>query len=180
MKIFDILKKKIQEKRFEHYSQVDKMNFEYRYSFYGDIIRKIFTENGLDPYFGLAIAMQESSFRSTKFVITGGDAKVGGSYGLMMVSSKTSKSLGYDGDPIDLCIPSTGVLWSAKAVLNIKNDMNLKSIRDIASVYNSGRPYSLAPDSTKNVYVINILKYMFDFQEKDKAKKTKSNITKIN
>lgn len=161
------LRNKLREHRFDGYTAIDCRPIKERISFYEPLIKKIFNEQKLDPIFGMAIAMQESSFRTTAVAVTGGDEKVGGSYGLMMVSAKTSYALGFRGDPIDLCLPEIGILWASKVIKDDISWAKITDFRDLVSVYNSGKLYANAPQCTRNVYVINVLKYAAQFRHRN-------------
>lgn len=163
------LREKLRNNKFDSYAKIDRLPIEQRIDFYLPLITKIFTKQHLDPIWGLAIAMQESVFRSTAFAVTGGDEHVGGSYGLMMVSAKTAHALGFTGDPIELCIAPTGILWAAKIIQTNMRDYRINALRDIAATYNDGKRYydpNLAA-STRNIYVPNVLQYASKFRQRN-------------
>lgn len=157
------IKKSLNDKRYAFYASIDKTPLEHRIEYYGAIITSIFQDHNLDPIWGLALARQESAFRTTSYAVSGGDEKVGGSYGLLMVSSRTSKALGFLGNPTELCFPKIGVLWSAKIISDNLKTYRISELRDVASVYNSGKTYIRAPESTRNVYVPHVLQYAAEF-----------------
>jgi len=155
----------LHERRFQRYLNIDDhFSMKDRIVFYRPTIESIFMEAKLDPFWGLGMAMQESLFRSTRPALTGGDGERGGSYGLLMVSALTAESMGFKGQPIDLCIPETGVLWATKVILRNMHDYNITDFRDVLACYNSGKRFTDAPQLTRSVYVPKALQYASQFR----------------
>ena len=128
---------------------------------YGAILRAAFKAEGLPVEWGMAIARQESCFEPATKVLTGGDAALGGSYGLCCMSLDTAKGLGYTGIADGLLDPTTNATLAAKYCRQLCDQFggDLGNLRDVAAGYNSGKPWAKAPKSTRTVYVPNVMRY---------------------
>lgn len=135
------------------------MKFADREKLFLPIVAHAFTSHGLPPELGAAIARQESNFAADAVVLTGGDARRGGSYGLCQMSLKTG--LGMDKGCTSGRLLDAGYNAELAARLCATNSKACKgNVEDIISMYNSGKAFYKAPDSTKLVYVPNVMKYM--------------------
>lgn len=124
---------------------------------YALILAVAFVNEGLPPEWGLAIARQESAFRPTALNMSSGDATRGGSWGLCQMSLLTARGLGYIGDNLGLLDPKVNAQLAAKLCKELSLRFKTMDLQDIASAYNSGKPYARAPASTKTVYVPRVL-----------------------
>lgn len=124
-----------------------------------DAIRRAFTENGLDPQLGLAIARHESNLNPQAVNMTGGDGARGGSYGSAQMSLKTAQGLGFAGKPEELLDPDTNAKYQAALVKQLHTQYG-GDVRNIVSAYNSGKPYDDAPDSTRDSYVPGVMAHL--------------------
>lgn len=91
----------------------------------------------LDAALIAAIIAVESNFVATAVNNTGGDAALGGSYGLMQVSLSTAQGYGFSGTGADLLDPDTNLEYGCQYL----TDCLAQSSGDIAgaaSAYNSG------------------------------------------
>lgn len=113
-----------------------------------------FKAHALPPSWGLAFAEVESNFIPDAVNKTGGDGRRGGSYGLFQMSYRTAQGLGYKGNPEDLLSIPINIEYAIKLIKQLKTAN--PDIREVASRYNSGRPFSRAPESTKR-YVEKIV-----------------------
>lgn len=128
------------------------------------IVAAAFTKAGLDPAFGLGIAKQESGFDPNTSVVTGGDAARGGSYGLGCMSLKTALNLDRSATIARLHNPQYNAYLMAELCLENWRRACTRDPAELASRYNSGKPFHLAPDSTRLVYVPHVLRYMAEFR----------------
>jgi len=135
-----------------------------RIKIHGPVIVSEFKKQGMDPFLGLALAMQESAFVSTAVNLTdAGDRKRGGSWGILQMSLRTAQSLGYLGEPQGLLDVCTCAEYAARLCKD--NAKRGHTIKDLAAMYNSGKLYVKAPIITRAVYVKNVLKYHAEFSE---------------
>jgi soluble lytic murein transglycosylase-like protein len=140
------------------------------------VVADAFTNAGLPPELGLGIAKHESNFNPNASVVTGGDAARGGSYGLCQMSLKTALSLDRAATIAKLHDPRYNAGLAAK--LCLLNNVRAKGvIEDVISMYNSGKPFWCAPDSTKTVYVPNVQRYMAEFKAQLAANTAASSAT---
>lgn len=129
---------------------------------YLPIVAKAFAALGLPPELGAAIARQESNWDPNAATTTGGDATLGGSYGLCQMSLATGGTLARGVTREKLLDP---VFNAGLAALLCKQNWDkTKSIQDTISRYNSGKDFFHAPRSTKVTYVPNVLKFMASYQ----------------
>src|SRR5260370_32866700 len=79
------------------------------------IIRKAYSDAGVSPDLGVAIALHEGrgTLRPEAVNNTGGDAARGGSYGASQVSLQTARELGFKGTPQELLDPATNARYAA-------------------------------------------------------------------
>lgn len=135
------------------------MNFLERQNAYGPILRAAFELEGLPGSWGCAIARRESLFRPDTEVLTGGDGRRGGSFGLCCVSMKTAHDeLGYAGDADGLKSAPTNATLAAKYCALLSQRHKTDDLHDIAALYNSGRLYDHAPEST-HAYVKDVVTF---------------------
>lgn len=101
-----------------------------------------------------SIIQIESGFNQGAKNLTGGDLERGGAWGLMQMTLKTAKNLGFMGDPKLLLIPSINIDYGTKLLAQIQR--RVKKVirteseidRNIVSIYNSGKFFAKAPSST--------------------------------
>jgi len=139
-----------------------------RESVYGPILVAAFTNVGLPPEWGMAIARQESAFKPAVINNTGGDALRGGSRGLCQMSLKTARALGFVGDPDLLFQPVLNAQLAAKLCLSLTRQFKTAELKDIAAGYNSGKPFARCPASTV-AYANNVVAYAAAYKERARA-----------
>jgi hypothetical protein len=122
------------------------------------IIREEFASAGLDPNLGVAIGKHESGLNPEAVNMTGGDLRRGGSFGPMQMSLATARDLGFTGTTQELMEPRTNTGLAAKLVKQLSG--RFSDPKDIISAYNSGRPLSQAPASTREQYVPGVLSHL--------------------
>lgn len=126
------------------------MYFAEREKLYTPLLREAFEARGLPGEWGCAFARKESAFRADAEVLTGGDLRRGGSFGLCQMSMKTARDeLGYVGTPERLKDPKINAGLAAAYCKMLTQRFNTMDLRDIAAAYNSGRKYDACPPSTK-------------------------------
>ena len=124
-----------------------------------DLIKTTFTEQGLDPYFGLAICQHESNFNAhARSPISATDEKYGGAYGLAQITVATAKSLGFTGDPSALFDPNVNIQFFCALTRHNISTWKTNDINDLICIHNSGRPQYKAPAITINQYLPVVLK----------------------
>lgn len=123
------------------------------------VVHDAFVAEGLDPALGLAIAQQESAFNPDASVVTGGDAARGGSYGLGQVSLKTALALDHTATIARLHNPAYNAKLMAQLCRQNQRLARTSDVAELASRYNSGKPFHLAPDSTRLIYAPHVLRY---------------------
>jgi len=105
----------------------------------------------------MAIAWVESggTFDPGLINMTGGDLARGGSYGLVQMSLRTAKDLGYTGAGLDLCKPEVCTALAAELFVRNKKDLEtanvLADFSRLAAAYNCGTHHVIEatiPDST--------------------------------
>lgn len=144
------------------------MKFADREKLFLPIVAHAFASHGLPPELGAAIARQESNFAADAVVLSGGDGKRGGSYGLCQMSLKTGLSM--DKTCTSGRLLDAGYNAELAARLCCINSRACKgNVEDIISMYNSGKAFYKAPDSTKLVYVPNVMKYMEEYKDRAQA-----------
>jgi soluble lytic murein transglycosylase-like protein len=135
---------------------------------FGPILRAAFVAEGLPGEWGMAIAHQESDFNADAQVLTAGDGRRGGSYGLCQMSLATAKGdLGYTGDGEGLKDPQVNARLAAQYCALLTKRIKSQELRDIAAAYNSGRPFSKAPKVTRTKYVPQVLAYAEQYAAED-------------
>ncbi len=130
---------------------------------YLPIVAKAFAAEGLPPELGAAIARQESVWSPDVSTMTGGDGRLGGSFGLCQMSLATGGTLDRGVTPGRLLDPAYNAKLAAKLC---KRNWNIAHgrIQDVISMYNSGRQFHTAPEVTKLVYVPNVQRYMEEYK----------------
>ena len=142
-----------------------------REDIYLPVVATAFARQGLAPEFGAAIARQESAFDPSVKVLTGGDAALGGSYGLCCMGLSTARGLGHKDITVEqLLDPAINASLAAELcaanlnhLLKVGPDQTYSAVHlygDLASYYNSGKPMNRAPHITQTNYVPSVLKYM--------------------
>lgn len=150
-------------------------------------LRAAFERYGLDGDWGEALGLTETEL-SPATVLTGGDARRGGSYGPTSISRQTARAYGYSGrmealneDPVlaaDLTARMVaegfaergGSLDGDRYVPSPSGDSVLRygrpsEVRDFLAVWNSGLPFASAPASTRSAYVPRALRELAGVQE---------------
>lgn len=129
-----------------------------------------FAERGLPGNLGLALARQESNFKTTAVATHPADIARGGAYGLLQMTYKTAVGLGYEGPPEGLLNTATNIFWASKlCAQNAKRTKAVVGSRewvyDVAAMYNSGRLYAAAPDVTRNEYAPRVWGFFCAYSE---------------
>jgi soluble lytic murein transglycosylase-like protein len=137
-----------------------------RENLYGPILVAAFVSEGLPPEWGMAIARQESGFDPAAYVNTGGDAVRGGSRGLCQMSWLTAKGLGFLGQPEELFQPRVNADLAARLCKQLVRQFKTNDLRDIASGYNSGKPFARAPQPTQTVYAPRVVTFAMAYHQK--------------
>lgn len=96
-----------------------------------------------------AIMEQESQGNPNAANLTGGDAALGGSYGLMQMSLSTAQALGYDGDTQGLYDPTTNIYLGTQYLADLLGQTG-GNIDAAISGYNAGLS-SVRPGDGKRV-----------------------------
>lgn len=109
------------------------------------------------PSWAIAIARRESAFKPEALVISASDGKRGGAYGLMQMTLKTARSLGFHGDPEELLSPTLNIYYGVALLAELH--ASDERLLDVAARYNSGKPYGRAPKVTVNEYVPYVVKW---------------------
>ena len=135
------------------------MTFTEREALYFPVLVAAFLRHSLPPEWGPAIAHQESAFTATATNNSAGDATRGGSLGLCQMSLLTARSLGFAGAPGQLLDPELNAELAATLCAHIVSVFKTRDLRDVASAYNSGKPFARAPKSTRNVYVPRVVAF---------------------
>lgn len=125
---------------------------------YLPLLAQAFAARGLPPELGPAIGRQESNFDPNVSNLGPGDLERGGSYGLCQMSLQTAQALGYKGEVAGLHDPHINAALAAD--LFVENRKRHSDLRDIIAMYNSGKPFDLAPTKTRAFYVQNVVAYM--------------------
>ena len=128
---------------------------------YGPIIVEAMRGEGVPSSWGLAFARVESSLRPNAVNNTGGDATRGGAWGLFQMTLKTAQECGFKGEGEDLLDAEVNAEIAARFLARLM--IPYRTLRDVASAYNSGHPYASAPESTRDRYVPLILKYVDEY-----------------
>lgn len=70
-----------------------------------------------------------------------------GAYGLYQILVSTAVSLGFDHHPTLLFDPNVNAFYAKKLLINILSKYS--DLLDVFSVYNSGKPFHLAPEKSR-------------------------------
>lgn len=119
--------------------------------------------HSLPVNWGLALARQESGIRPWARNNIGGDRRRGGAWGLFQMTLETAQGLGYRGDGYGLLDPVLNADYAARLVAQLRN--RWQSLQDVAAAYNSGKPYALAPATTRLTYCPRVLQFAKGFEE---------------
>jgi soluble lytic murein transglycosylase-like protein len=140
-----------------------KLTYGGRLRLYRPIIERIFKDLGLDPVWGLAIARQETALKAWLINDGPGDAGRGNAWGLFQMTLLTANDRGFVGDPHILLDPEVNTAYAAKHIKWL--DGRFHNLRDVASAYNSGRPFHKVPDrmwsATKKMWIPHPTKYTY-------------------
>ena len=99
----------------------------------------------------LATIAQESGGDPQAGNFTGGDAARGGARGLMQMTLRTARGLGFEGDPDELFDPETNIRLG---VMLLKDGLRRHgAMADSSCAYNSGKPCARAPEFTTTHYL---------------------------
>lgn len=130
----------------------------------GPTLVAAFRRVGLPGTWGLALARQESDFIPTGVNRSAADARRGFSWGLCQMSLQTAREeLGYSGDGPGLLDPKVNARLAAEYCRKLCDRHKVTSLMDVASLYNSGRPYTRAPEPTRTSYVPRVVQFAADF-----------------
>lgn len=134
-----------------------------------------FASAGLPGNLGLALARQESNFDPAARATDPRDLARGGSFGLLQMSYKTAQGLGYEGPAAGLMSVEENVRLAAKlCAVNAKRTKAHVGSRDwvcdVASLYNSGKPFATAPESTRLLYAPRVWRFFCEFSGIDPTK----------
>lgn len=136
-------------------------------------IIRAFTDAGVRPALGLAIARQESDFRAKAVNNSGGDGSRGGSYGIMQMSMTTARELGYKGSWEGLLQVMPCASLAAKLCAQNLNRVTIATTRDVgyirwcldmAALYNSGHVFKDCPRSTREIYAPRVASFFLYYE----------------
>lgn len=144
------------------------MDRDARIQVYGPTLVAAFKARNLPTAWGLGFARQESDFVPDAQVISGGDARRGGSFGLCAMSLLTALSYRSDITATQLKDPAINAMLAAQHIATLVKQCG-PVLQEVASRYNSGRPLEHAPQSTREVYVPNVVKYTLLYAPTAKA-----------
>lgn len=130
---------------------------------YRPLIEAAFMSKHLPVHWGLSIAKQESGFRPWARNDIGGDRRRGGAWGLFQMTLETAQGLGYRGDGPGLLDPVLNADYAARFIAELRNKWH--NLQDVAAAYNSGKPYPLAPATTRLTYCPRVVQFARDFEE---------------
>lgn len=140
------------------------MTFTQREALYFPMLVAAFLRHNLPPEWGVAIARQESAFVATASNNRAGDATRGGSWGLCQMSLLTARGLGFTGTTAELLSPEINAELAATLCEQISKRIKTRELADVASAYNSGKPFAKAPTSTRTVYVPRVLMFATTYE----------------
>lgn len=140
----------------------DRLPFDERLAYYRPIIEEACRFYDIPAAWLLAIAQQESRLRAAVITMSGGDGARGGSYGLCQMSLATARGLGYEGSPSELLLPRVNAHLAAHLVGKDRKRFGPK-LSDVSAAYNSGKPMSRAPATTREIYVPAVLAFALKF-----------------
>lgn len=135
-----------------------------REKLYLPVVCKAFVAEGLPPELGAAIVRQESNWDPDATVLTGGDGRRGGAYGLCQMTLKTAGGLDRGATPARLMSPEYNCKLAAK-LCRENWDRAKGRLVDVLSRYNSGKDFFHAPETTKLVYVPGVTRFMAEYKE---------------
>lgn len=127
-----------------------------RVRLYSNEIKDAFLYNGVPFVIGLAFAHRESRFRNVSN-LTGGDGARGGAWGIFQVTLKTARGYGFEGSVHELSSIRINAHYASKVIKWAMTGVAADDYKNIASRYNSGKPFDKAPDMTRNNYVPRFL-----------------------
>ena len=133
-----------------------------RCNLYGPTLVRAFVAHNVPPAWALGIARQESDFVPDAEALSGGDERRGGSFGLCAMSLKTAQSHMPNVTVAQLKDPAINAELAAKECAQLIRRFGV-TLPDVAAAYNSGKPLSRAPDSTREVYVPNVVKFTKEY-----------------
>lgn len=135
-------------------------NLEQRLQQYGPVLVRAFLHQGLPAVWGVAIACQESSLRPDQVNNKGGDAALGGAYGLCQVTLHTARRYVADITPEELLVPGTNAAIAARICAD-NNKRVPGSFVDVLALYNDGKLYSSPHLSshTRDEYIPRVLHF---------------------
>lgn len=112
--------------------------------------------HGFPGWWFVAIALWEGRGKLKPDAINdkGPDAARGNAWGLMQITLQTARAAGFQGEGRDLLDPNLNAYWAGEIV---RKGPFPGSITELASLWNSGRLPSKAPQSTLTEYVPGVL-----------------------
>ena len=147
---------------------------------YGPIIAEAFAAAGLPIALGLSLAHHESHFDKKACSAAKGDLGRGGAYGVCQVTLMTARALGFKGTVDDLYDPAINADVASEICAG--NAQRTKQVlgsddwvKDMASLYNSGKILKDAPAFTVHYYVPPVLEL---YHRYDKALNLRSSSPK--
>jgi soluble lytic murein transglycosylase-like protein len=117
---------------------------------------------GVDPAVFLGIIQVESRWNPSATNLVGPDAARGGAYGLTQLTLKTARALEPSITPEQLLDPVTN-LRVAGLLLKDNRRRGGALWPDVAAMWNSGRRFDAAPESTRYDYVPRVLAAANDY-----------------
>jgi hypothetical protein len=136
-----------------------------------DELKKLADELGLYPEFLWAMCQVESGFDAGAVNLAGTDGARGGAFGPLQMTLKTARAfagkLGRDRiDAVDLLDPAFNLAVCRELLLELRGPVdNKRKQRDIAAMWNSGKPLAQAPQKTV-AYVEKIRQLMDEYRDR--------------
>lgn len=111
---------------------------------------------GVDPAILLGIIKVESNWNPSATNLVGADAARGGAYGLTQMTLRTARAFDPTITGAELLDPVTNLRFAGQ-LLTDNARRGGKEWPDVAAMWNSGRPFDNAPESTRYKYVPRVL-----------------------
>lgn len=129
------------------------------YDTYDGIIRDSSSRYAVPFEWIKAVIGTESSFRPTAYNPESPESQKDDSYGLMGVSLRTARALGFTGDPQVLFDPATNIDLGSKLLGQLVARYGL-DFKAVYSAYNSGDPLAYLKSSQVREHVNNALAWL--------------------
>jgi soluble lytic murein transglycosylase-like protein len=121
-----------------------------------DAAKAVATAAGIDPAVFLGIIYVESGWRADAKVTSGSDGERGGAYGLTQMTLRTAQALDPSINADALLDPFVNIRVAGQ--LLAENARVSTDPKDVAAMWNSGRVFDRAPESTRTRYVPAVLR----------------------